>query len=195
MDGMLALRIEEDGVIGQEQLAKIEKAKSIQDLMTAAWQLACQLTIWIVEKTLAARAEQATEWQRCECCGKRLESKGMLPRQVTTMFGIIHWKRRVGRCPDGCPIGQVAPFDEELGLEANQKTDKGLKYKACLLAVFVPFETASILLEQLNGIQVSAASIWGWVQMAGKKLDAQLKDDIRNWNKGFVRRKMGERQE
>ena len=185
MDVMLVIRIEENRQIWQEQTEKIKNAKSFQALMGAAWQLASQVTIWVIEETLAERAEQATEWRLCECCGKRLESKGMLPRQVKTMFGIIHWKRRVGRCPDGCPIRQVVPFDEELGLGANQKTDESLKHKACLLAVFVPFETAAMLLEQLVGIVVSATSIWGWVQEAGMKLEAQLEDELQKLEQGI----------
>ena len=182
---MLPVRIEEDRLIWQEQIRAIEEAKKLHEVLAAAWQLASHLTIWIVERSLMERAEQRTEWSQCSCCGKGLESKGMLPRQIKTILGDIHWKRRVGRCPAGCEIGQVVPFDEELGLKPNQQTDEGLKHKACLLAVFVPFETAAMLLKQLTQRKVSATSIWGWVQAAGKKLEAQLEDELRKLEQGI----------
>ena len=48
----------------------------------------------------------------------------------------------------------------------------------CLLAVFVPFETATVLLERLTGIQLSATSIWNWVQSAGQKAMEQLEQEL-----------------
>ena len=183
---MLLTIIEEDQAIWQEQVARIEEAKNLQELLAVSWELTSQLTVRIIEKTLVDRAEQATEWRCCEGCGKRLESKGMRPRQITTIFGPVHWKRRVGRCPAGCRIGQVVPLDEELGLEAYQGSDQGLKQKACLLAVFVPFETAAMLLKQLTGSRVSATSIWTWVQAVGKQLEARLETELQQMEQGIV---------
>lgn len=181
---MLQPIIEEEQEIWQEAVIEIEEAKSLQELLAAGWKLASQLTVRIIEQTLKKRAEQATKWSCCECCGKRLESKGMRPRQISTIFGDIHWKRRVGRCVNGCRIGQVVPLDEELGLEAYQGSDQGLKQKACLLAVFVPFETATMLLQQLTGVKVSATSIWTWVQTIGQQLEAQLEAELAQMEQG-----------
>ena len=132
------------------------------ELLSAAWQFACSLTIWLVERVLAERAQRPNAWEQCPQCGQQLESKGLKARQLTTPFGVIRWKRQVGRCPKKCRIGQVAPLDQELGLIPNQRIDESIKRKACLLAVFVPFETASVLLAQLGGVTVSATAIWHW---------------------------------
>jgi len=43
-------------------------------------------------------------------------------------------------------IGQIAPFDEELVIDVLQRMDQQVKRLACLLAVFVPFKTAAMLL-------------------------------------------------
>jgi hypothetical protein len=91
----------------------------------------------------------------------------------------LQWKRRVGRCPSGCRIGQVAPLDQALGLEAYARTRAGLEEMACLLAVWVPFERVTRLLARLTGVAVSASSVWNWVQARGRqamaRLDAELK--------------------
>jgi hypothetical protein len=108
-------------------------------------------------------AQQSTEWSNCPVRGKKIESKGMKPRQLKTVLGVIHWKRRVGRCSNRCEMDQIAPFDEELGIEPNQRK----KRRACLLAGFVPFETAAMLLSPVGGVKVSATTIWQWVQQIG----------------------------
>jgi len=81
-------------------------------------------------------------------------------------------------CPDGCEIGQVAPSDEALGLKGHQRTSLEVKWLACALAVFVPFEIAAVLLSMLTGLEVGSSSIWVWIQEAGhtamEKLNAEL---------------------
>jgi hypothetical protein len=174
----LPIKIETYVTIWQKQLAAIDQARTLNELLSAAWQFACQLTLWLVEQHLAERAQQPTTWGSCPECGRRLESKGLQDRTLRTAMGELHWRRRVGRCPKKCQIGQIAPLDDELGLAANQRMDEGIKRKACLLAVFVPFETAAVLLEQLSGMQVSTASIWQWVQQVGQQLNQQLEAEL-----------------
>jgi hypothetical protein len=89
-------------------------------------------------EVLTERAQRPTQWPDCPECGKRLHSKGFVSRQITSVIGIIHWKRRAGRCPNGCAIGQVAPLDKALGLLPRQRTSSELQKLGCLLAVFVP---------------------------------------------------------
>lgn len=36
-------------------------------------------------------------------------------------MGTVCWKRKVGRCPNGCKIGDIVPGDDLLGLEKNKK--------------------------------------------------------------------------
>jgi hypothetical protein len=175
---MLPIRIDDNDPIWQEQIGAMEQAVTLAELLRAAWRLACGLTIWLVEAVLAERAQRPTDWGPCPHCGKRLESKGWQDRQLTTPLGVIHWERRIGRCPQGCRIGQVAPLDRELGLAPNQRMDEAIQRQACLLAVFVPFETAALLLVQLSGVAVSATSIWHWVQRVGGHLAGQLEADL-----------------
>jgi len=49
--------------------------------------------------------------------------------------------------------------------------------------VFLPFELASRLLQQLSGIVVSDVTIWQWVQVAGQAIE-QLKLQIQQLENG-----------
>ncbi len=134
----------------EEMVEELAKAPTLALMIIIAWRLARKIAVGLVEEVLAKRAESKTEWCVCEKCGKRLESKGFAGRQIKSVIGIIKWRRRVGRCPNKCAIGQVAPLDEAMGLQPNQKSDSGLQQMACLAAIFVPFETAAMLLGQLK---------------------------------------------
>ena len=46
----------------------------------------------------------------------------MRPRQIQTLVGVVHWQRRVGRCPLGCRESQVIPLDNALGIQLNAQT-------------------------------------------------------------------------
>ncbi len=157
---------------------ELEKATTLTALIMVAWQLARILAVELVEETLAKRAEEKTEWECCPKCDKRLQSKGFKPRQIKSIIGVIKWERRVGRCPNKCAIGQVAPLDKELGLASNQKSDNGLQQVACLVAIFVPYETAEMLMKQLTGIKVSSQTIWEWVQSAGERMMKSLEGEL-----------------
>jgi hypothetical protein len=151
----------------QELVVAIEQAPSLAVMMLAAWRLARRLAVALVEEVLAEWAQRPTQWPPCARCGAQLESKGFVGRSLTGLIGTVRWARRVGRCPHGCQIGQVAPLDTELGLQDNQRTGVELKRAACALAVFVPFEVAAGLLRLLTEVVVSPGAIWNWVQEAG----------------------------
>ena len=168
----------------QELVTAIENASSLGVMMSAAWRLARLLVVKLVEEELAERAQRPTEWPNCEKCGKKLESKGFGDRQLTGLIGTVRWERRVGRCPGGCWIGQVAPLDAELGLRPNQRTSRGLKRAACALAVFVPFEIAAVLLRLLTEVAVSPGAIWNWVQEAGHASLERLKQQLETLKEG-----------
>lgn len=162
----------------QTQIDELENAATISLLIMAAWQLARVLAVRLVEEILAERSQVKTEWELCPRCGKRLQSKGFKPRQIKSLIGDIKWERRLGRCSNKCIIGQVAPFDKELGLASNQKSDTGLQQVACLLAIFVPYETAAMLLKQLTSIEVSSQAIWEWVQSVGERMMKSLEGEL-----------------
>jgi len=168
----------------QTLLVAVEEAPTLATIILAAWRLARALAVRIVEEVLAKRAQHPTQWPCCPQCGARLHSKGFIPRQVDTLLGCIHWRRRVGRCPNGCKIGQVAPLDEDLGLQPHQRTSGELKLAACALAVFVPFETAATLLRLLSGVQTSPGAVWLWVQEVGQRAMEWLQRELENLAKG-----------
>lgn len=161
-----------------ELLNKFKTSQKIAVMVMVALQLARLLAVKLVEQELSRRSAQPTEWSGCPECGVRLGSKGRKPRQLDTIIGTINWSRRVGRCPNKCRIGQVAPLDQELGLEPNQKTCQSLKQAACSLSVFVPYETAAILLSILTGVTVSSTSIHNWVQVAGQLAIQKIQQKI-----------------
>jgi hypothetical protein len=162
----------------QEWVDAIKNAPSLALIILTAWQLARRLAVRLVEEELAARAQQPTEWPLCPECGTRLRSKGFVWRYLLTLLGPIRWRRRVGRCPHRCPIGQVAPLDDALGLKLHQRTSVELKQVACALAVFVPFETAAALLNRLHALQVSPGAVWHWVQEAGQRAMDWLQGEL-----------------
>ena len=162
----------------QELIVAIEKASTLMLLIMSAWHLARALAVRLVEEVLTERSQSPTQWPDCPKCRRRLHSKGFVPRQINSLIGVIHWKRRVGRCPYGCEIGQIAPLDDALGLLAYQRTSVELQRLGCLLAIFVPFETVAGLLNSIISVQVSCVSIWHWVQSAGQKAMDRRKSEL-----------------
>jgi len=162
----------------QRLLGAVEDAHSLTALILAAWQVARVLTVHLVEAVLAERARRPLAWPRCPQCGVFLRSKGFATRQVMSLFGPIRWRRRVGRCPHGCAIPQVAPLDEALGVQPHQRTSGELQSLGCALAVFVPFATAARLLGWYSGRTVSPQAVWGWVQAAGQRAMETLQEHL-----------------
>jgi hypothetical protein len=153
----------------QARLNEIERSQSLAMMVMNTLRFVFGLGVEIVEAELAERAHADWEWGPCPECGRRLQSKGWVGRQLTTVLGQIRWERRVGRCPQRCANSLVVPLDQQLGIEANQQTSWELQKIACGLAVFVPFEIAALLLEQWLPVPVSATGIWGWVQQMGAR--------------------------
>lgn len=162
----------------QPMLVEITKARSLSQIVLMTLRLVCSLSCIIAQQELERRAKLPTPWPRCPKCGVRLQSKGLRPRKIFTLLGVIRWKRRVGRCPNKCHIGQVVPLDEALGLAPYQETSTEVKKLSCALAVFVPFEIAAKLLEMLSGTRVCAGSIWQWVQEAGQREMQKIEQEL-----------------
>jgi hypothetical protein len=162
----------------QRLLRMMEDARSLTALILAAWQVARVLAVHLVEDVLAERARQPTAWPSCPACGASVRSKGMASRQMMSLVGPVRWQRRVGRCPQGCAIPQVAPFDEMLGVQPHQRTSGELQCLGCALAVFVPFATAARLLGWYCGGVVSPRAVWCWVQAAGHQALEHLQEEL-----------------
>ena len=158
----------------QRLLGTVEEAHTLPELVLAVWSLARVLALHLVESVLAERARRPTSWPRCRQCGACMRSKGFVKRQVLSLVGPLQWQRRVGRCPQGCETPQVAPLDDELGLQPHQRTSGEFQSLGCALAVFVPFATAATLLGWASGVAVSPRAVWEWVQAAGQRAMEQL---------------------
>jgi len=170
----------------QELVEMIRNAPSLAILILGALQLGRVVAVKVVEEILNERGQAATKWSLCSKCGTKLESKGLESREMLTLIGLIKWWRRRGGCPHGCKIGQVVPLDEELGLTAYQKTSLEVKWLACALAVFVPFEIASVLFGMLTGVKVCSKSIWLWVQESGQLAMVQLNIQLAGLEQGVL---------
>jgi len=165
----------------------IEKAPTLARLVLAAWALARFLAVGVVEAVLTERAQAPTTWPLCPHCGARLESKGFVARQITTLLGPVQWRRRVGRCPQGCAQGhQVAPLDEALGVGPYQRSGTEVQRMGCALALFVPFETAALLLGMLTGVAVSPEGVWHWVQATGQRAMDALQRELEQLEQGVL---------
>ena len=162
----------------QQLLSTIEEAQTLTQLLLAVWPLARVLALHIVEYVLAERAQRPLPWPPCPTCGTSLRSKGFAQRQLTSLFGPLRWRRRVGRCPHGCAIPQVAPFDAALGVQPHQRTSGELQFLGCAFAVFVPFATAAKLLSWYCGSVVSPRAVWCWVQAAGHHAMEHLQEEL-----------------
>ena len=169
----------------QQMKDRLSHSTTLASLVLIAWQMGLWLTRSILELELNKRAQQPQEWGYCSHCGERLHSKGFVRRQILTLVGVVSWQRRVGRCPKGCAESQQTPFDRVLGIEPYQQTSVELVRLGCLLAVFLPFELAVHLLEQLCGIRVSDDTLWQWVQRFGRQAMQQLDKELANLHKGI----------
>lgn len=69
-------------------------------------------------------------------------------------------------------------MDEALGIKAYQQASVELLHLGCLLAVFVPFHTVTVLLQRLTGVQLSPGTIWNWVQSVGQSAMEQLQSSL-----------------
>jgi hypothetical protein len=170
--------IRHDDPAVQQLLRPIEEAQTLTQLILAVWPLARVLALHIIEYVLTERAQRPLAWPPCPVCGTSLRSQGFAQRQLTSLFGPLRWRRRVGRCPHGCTIPQVAPLDEALGVQPQQRTSGELQFLGCAFAVFVPFATAAKLLGWYCGGVVSPRAVWCWVQAAGRQAMAYLQADL-----------------
>ncbi|MEM9484228.1 MAG: ISKra4 family transposase, partial [Cyanobacteria bacterium P01_F01_bin.116] len=69
-------------------------------------------------------------------------------------------------------------MDEALGIVKHQKSSDELVRLGCLFSVFVPYELAAWLLGQFSGLQVSASSLWNWVEQHGQVALAELSEQL-----------------
>ena len=176
-----------------EEIVKIILKRHEQDHIfnniDAIVKFVSSLSVLIIEEILLRKAQLINNKEKplCPVCNKPLESKGWLPRTIITLAGLIKWNRRVWRCPFGCKIGQIVPFDDELGIKPNQRFSTELQKMSCLLAIFVPYQLASMLMSALTGVKIAHTTIFDWVQCIGKKAKLKLESELKTLSEnGFV---------
>lgn len=144
------------------------------------------LAVALIEEELKRRALEPEIWPSCPHCGRTLHSKGFRARQILTLLGMVKWERRIGRCPNGCQNSQIAPLDDRLGIKPGQRTSDELKRLACMFCVFVPFNIAVELLQQLTGVALSADSLWTWCIDAGQRIENQIEAERQAMAEGIT---------
>ena len=80
----------------------------------------------------------------------------------------------MGRCPQGCHGSLSVPLDEALGIAPYQRSSDELVRLGCLLSVVMPYELARWMLGQWSGVQVSASTLWNWVEQTGRAARAEV---------------------
>lgn len=163
----------------------VHQAVWLHNLILAAFKLGVAFARLVVEEELNQRGREFGERETCPECGTPLESRGLVSRTIKSLIGVVTWKRRGWRCPMGCSIGLVAPLDRALGLRPHQRTSTELKQVGCVLAVFVPYGIATVLLKNLCGVDVSHGAIWDWVQWAGKDAMNRLEQELAHLSEGL----------
>jgi len=177
------LDILKEAGVDQAKVERFFASKTLSQLVLNAIEVAFHFARALVEFELKRRAEKPTDWPKCSGCGCGLESKGVLPRSLLTLVGRIHWRRRVGRCPQGCQMGQVVPLDQALEILPKQETTRELKELACLLAVFIPYRISAWIFEKFLGVPLGVSTLWGWVQYFGKSAMIQLEEEIERYER------------
>jgi hypothetical protein len=76
------------------------------------------------------------------------------------------------------------PLDEALEIAPYQNSSDELVRLGCLLSLFVPYELAAWLLGQFSGLQVSASSLWNWVERQGKAAQVELAQQLAQQHQG-----------
>ena len=157
---------------------KLQGCQTLVSMVFCIWGELRLIGVWMLEEELQRRALEPEQWPNCEHCGKKLHSKGLRARQILTLFGLVTWKRRIGRCPDGCKGSHIAPMDKRLGIDKGQRTSAEVKWMGCSLVIFVPYQLAIVLLQQMTGLYLSADTLWCWTQTVGQTLCAQTQKDL-----------------
>ena len=78
-------------------------------------------------------------------------------------------------------------MDNALGVTPQQRYGAEVQALGCRLAVFVPYETAVHLLQQLTGIAVAPGTVWNWVQRLGQSLGQAVEADLQALETGDCR--------
>ena len=68
----------------------LQKSSSLVAMVWAAWLFGLAIANLLLSQELVRRASSPTHWSNCPKCHSRLRSKGMSPRQIQTLIGLVH---------------------------------------------------------------------------------------------------------
>jgi hypothetical protein len=168
----------------EQYVTDIKNSVTLDSIVLAVFKFVLYIGSILLNEIVSERAKQHVERPNCPHCNSPLDRKDWLPRKITTLLGLIMWDRLAWRCPKGCKIGQITPYDKTLGIRPYQETSNEIKRMVCLLAVFVPFGIASLIFKKLTGIEICDKSIWNWVQEAGEKGIQKVNEELKKLNDG-----------
>ncbi len=98
---------------------QLDNAVSLKEIILTALRIGLLFAIIVVEETLNNRAQPIEKNLICPECSEPLQSKGFISRLIISIIRLIQWRRRGWRCPCGCAIGLITPFDDLIGLKPN----------------------------------------------------------------------------
>jgi len=168
----------------QEAMQELQAAQTLQAMAIPALKLGRAVAACAIEAELDARGHAPTARPLCPICSKAMESKGLVDRQMVTLCGVVKWERRIYRDACGCGTKPVCPSDQALGITGYQRYCKSVKRLACLLAVFLSYGSAAMLLSQCVGVIVSSSTINNWVAFYGAIVMRRLTDELRQLREG-----------
>jgi hypothetical protein len=91
----------------------------------------------------------------------------------------------VGKCHNkNCKVSLSVPLDEALGISPYQSSSEELMRLGCLLSIVMPYELSSWMLHQCTGIQVSASTLWNWVEKYGQLAKSRLDEQLEQYRQG-----------
>lgn len=166
---MLCLKkiVKENKEIIQEKLEKIQESRSLRSLVLACMCLGRYIVCCIIKKELERRNEKRCKWPSCKSCGAKLESKGSYTRTILTLAGEVSFKRKIGRCKNGCKESNLCLLDKSLGIVAHQKASNELREIACILAIFIPYNSCSRIIKTICGLEVPTKTLYNWCRYFG----------------------------
>lgn len=168
----------------QQLCQDLQQALNFSALIWVALQMGLWLARQVAQQELHRRSQQPLAWPQCPECGHQFHSKGWRSRQMQTLIGTLIWKRRVGRCSQGCPGSQCVPLDVALGIAPHQQTDEGLLRLGILLCLTMPYGLAQWVLGQWNGVSLSATTLWQQVQRYGQAAQQDLQQQLLAYQNG-----------
>jgi hypothetical protein len=152
----------------------------------AAWEVVRRLAVRLVEESLTVRAHQSETWP----VRGALWAAAAEPRLPPANGAHAVWGDPLatvgGTVSEGLPGLAGCAVGSGVGVGAAPTHGGGSTVDGLPTAVFVPYETARRLLQQLTGVERAVGTLWGWVQQVGQRLMVQRWKSLCPWANGGI---------